>query len=293
MNRISVVICTHQNSRFKDFLEAVNSIKNQTYKNFEIIGIVDGNDSLFKKLKSKKVLNKLSLNKNNLGLSKSRNKGIEKASGNIIAFLDDDAIADRNWLKELERMYKKYNAIAVGGRLIPKWVTKKPNFLPEEYYWLIGATHKSFPEKVTEVRNTFGSNISFKTDILKVLEGFRNEIGVKGKKLLQAEETELCERMREKFGKGVIYNPGAIVYHKIFPERLRLTFLLRRAFWQGYSKRIMKEEGCALKEENTFLKEIFNGVFERIAQIITLFILTSTVLIGYLFKGLKKGVKTK
>lgn len=48
---------------------------------------------------------------------------------------------------------------------------KKPNFLPEEYYWLIGATHKGFPEEVTEVRNTFGSNLSFKTDVLKALSG--------------------------------------------------------------------------------------------------------------------------
>ena len=61
--------------------------------------------------------------------------------------------------------------------------------------------------------NTFGSNLSFKADVLKALGGFRSEMGVKGRGLLQGEETELCERMREKFGRGVVYNPDAVVYH--------------------------------------------------------------------------------
>ena len=83
--------------------------------------------------------------------------------------------------------YEEKDAIAAGGLLLPKWVTKKPKFLPEEYYRLIGATHKGFPEEVTEVRNTFGSNLSFKADVLKALGGFRGEMGVRGKGLLQGE----------------------------------------------------------------------------------------------------------
>ena len=124
--------------------------------------------------------------------------------GDAIAFFDDDAVADEDWLKELVRVYEEHNAIAAGGKILPGWVTKKPKFLPEEYYWLIGVTHKGFPEDLTEVRNTFGSNLSFKAGVLRKLGGFRGERGVRGKGLLQGEETELCERMREKFGKSVI-----------------------------------------------------------------------------------------
>jgi len=57
------------------------------------------------------------------------------------------------------------------------------------------------------------SNLSFKADVLNALGGFKSEMGVKGKGLLQGEETELCERMRGKFGRGVVYNPEAVVYH--------------------------------------------------------------------------------
>jgi len=209
----------HRSERYEDFVEAINSLLSQSYNNLDIVVVVDGNRGLYDRIlksgieEGDKADVKVILNEENMGLSESRNKGIKEAKGDVIAFFDDDAVADEDWLKELERMYKEYDAIAAGGRLMPIWTTKKPKFLPEEYYWLVGATHKGFPEEVTEVRNTFGSNLSFKAEVLKVLGGFRSEMGVKGKGLLQGEETELCERMREKFGRGVVYNPDAIVYH--------------------------------------------------------------------------------
>jgi len=144
-------------------MDAIGSLKIQSYDNLEIIAVIDGNKELYEKIMEDKVkIDKIILNEKNLGLSESRNKGIKEAKGDIIAFFDDDAVADENWVKELIKMYENYDAIAAGGKLLPKWVTKKLNFLPEEYYWLIGATHKGFPEDVTEVRNTFRSNPSFK-----------------------------------------------------------------------------------------------------------------------------------
>lgn len=291
---ISIIICTYLNHRYPDLLEAINSLLTQNYENIEIIVVVDGNEELYEKISKNenKNIDKIIFNDKNLGLSESRNKGIKEAKGDIIAFFDDDAVADENWLEELVKMYEEKEAIAAGGKLLPKWKkAKKPKFLPEEYYWLVGATHKGFPEKVTEVRNTFGSNISFKADVLRELGGFRSEMGVKGKTLLQGEETELCERMRNKFGKGVIYNPDAIVYHKVFPERLKVRFLLRRAFWQGYSKRMMKELGYSIDEESDFVKKlIFNSIPERlkpsstdILQLVFLGILTLAVAWGYIF----------
>ncbi|MBA7516233.1 hypothetical protein ES705_08279 [subsurface metagenome] len=195
---VSIIICTHRSERYEDFVEAINSLLSQSYDNLEIIVVVDGNKELYEKIvKNIKIEDvKITLNEANLGLSESKNRGIKEAKGDIIAFFDDDAVADKSWIKELVRMYEEREAIAAGGKLLPKWVSKKPKFLPEEYYWLIGATHKGFPEEVTEVRNTFGSNLSFKADVLKALGGFRGEMGVRGKGLLQGEETELCERMR-------------------------------------------------------------------------------------------------
>ena len=293
--QISIIICTHQTHRYLDFVEAINSLLTQSYENTEIIVVVDGNEELYEKISGNenKNVDKIIFNDKNLGLSESRNKGIKEANGDVIAFFDDDAVADENWLEELVKMYEEKEAIAAGGKLLPKWEkTKKPKFLPEEYYWLVGATHKGFPEKVTEVRNTFGSNLSFKADVVRELGGFRSEMGVKGKGLLQGEETELCERMRNKFGKGVIYNPAAIVYHKVFPERLKVRFLLKRAFWQGYSKRMMEELGYSIDEESDFVRNLlFNSIPERLKpsstdllQLVFLGVLTLATVWGYIFR---------
>ena len=299
---VSIIICTHRSERYEDFVEAVNSLISQSYNNLEIIVVVDGNEELYDKIQKSGIeVDKIRLNEKNLGLSESRNRGMKEAKGDIISFFDDDAVADKNWIKELLRMYEEREAIAAGGKLLPKWTSKKPKFLPEEYYWLVGATHKGFPEEVTEVRNTFGSNLSFKAEVLKALGGFRSEMGVKGKGLLQGEETELCERMREKFGRGVVYNPDAIVYHKVFPERLKLRFLLRRAFWQGYSKRVMKELGYSISEEEEFVRDLVGSITERVkakslvafGQLIFLLVFTSVAVLGYVFKALSSYFKFK
>ncbi len=131
---VSVIICTHKSERYKDLMEAIESLKVQSYKNSEIIVVVDGNKELYKILKSGIKVAKLILNEENLGLSKSRNRGIEGAEGDIIAFFDDDAVADKNWIQELVRMYEEQGAPAAGGKLLPKWLSKKPDFLPEEFY---------------------------------------------------------------------------------------------------------------------------------------------------------------
>ena len=294
--QISIIICTYQTHRYPDFVEAINSILAQNYEDTELIVVVDGNAELYAKIKTEhKSIDEIILNDKNLGLSESRNRGIKEANGDVVAFFDDDAVAADNWLEEIARMYRDEGAIAAGGKLVPKWVSKEPKILPEEYYWLIGATHKGFPEVVTEVRNTFGSNISFNADVLKALGGFKSEMGVKGSGLLQGEETELCARMREKFGKGVIYNPAAIVHHKVFPERLRMRFLLKRAFWQGYSKKMMKEQGYSITEENEFVRTlIFRSIPDRLKpsltkllQLVFLSILTLTTASGYILRSLE------
>ena len=119
---VSIILCTHRSERYEDFEEAVNSLLSQSYNNLEIIVVVDGNKELYDKIQKSGIeVDKIRLNEKNLGLSESRNKGIKEAKGDIIAFFDDDAVADEDWLKELERMYGEYDAIAAGGRLMLKF----------------------------------------------------------------------------------------------------------------------------------------------------------------------------
>jgi len=227
-----------------------------------------------------------------MGLLISRNRGGKLAKGDIIAFIDDDAVAHENWISELVKMYENYNAIAAGGKMEPLWLVKKPVWFPEEFYWLIGVTYAGFPDKICKVRNTFGSNLSFRRDVFLSLEGFNVEMGgIKGKKMLQGGETDLCIRMYRKFGKKVMYNPNAIVYHKIFERRTKPGFLIRRSFWQGYSKAVMEKLGGQTGEESNFLKcLLFNSIPHRIKKIVKGEEITSNFLKLLAISGLTASV---
>jgi len=121
----SIILCTHRSERYEDFVEALDSLNAQSGDNekLEIAVVVDGNKELYDKIVVKSGIEegdkadvKVISNEKNMGLSESRNKGIKEAKGDVIAFFDDDAVADEDWLKELERMYREYDALAAGGR---------------------------------------------------------------------------------------------------------------------------------------------------------------------------------
>jgi glycosyltransferase involved in cell wall biosynthesis len=299
--KVSVVICTYTADMYEHFEDCLESVRAQTYDDVEIVVVVDGNDALHERIADEYGdLPELTLhcNEDNVGLSASRNAALEFVTGDVVALIDDDAVADERWVEELVSVYDSQDAIAVGGRMTPIWTAGKPDFLPEEFYWLVGVTHRGFAEAGEEVRNTFGSNISFRTEVLRELGGFATEVGRQGEKNLQAHETELCARMREEYGRGVVYNPDAEVGHKVFAWRTDTRWLLERSFWQGYSKRAMESlvSADSSAEESDFLRQLafefvpcrLKGLLTdpsgpKAKQLATVFVLTATIGGGYLY----------
>jgi glycosyltransferase involved in cell wall biosynthesis len=301
MMQVSVVICTYSLDMYDDFRESVESVRRQSYEDVEIIVIVDGTEAVFERVcedyENTEGI-RIYCNDENDGLLKSRNRGAELANGEIIAFIDDDAIAESQWVAELVRGYETQEALAVGGKMNPEWIAGKPEFLPPEFYWLVGVTHRGFADGPGWVRNTFGSNLSIRRDVFTELGGFDTEIGGrKGDKNLQGGETELCVRIAEKYNEQVWYNPDAVVNHKIFEYRTEPRWLMNRAFWQGYSKRAMDvllpETG---NEETEFLTKLLtDSVPEHlrsvgndrtaaaVMQFVMLFVFTALVGFGYAY----------
>ena len=303
--KVSVVICTYTEEMYDHFQEAVESVLEQTYDDVELVLVSDGDEQLYERIQADygdhpNVVTHC--NEENVGLSESRNNALEYVTGEVVAFLDDDAIADERWIEELVSVYERGDAIAVGGKMTPIWVAGKPRYLPEEFYWLVGVTHRGFAEPGEEVRNTFGSNISFRTWVFEDLGGFESQVGRRDEKNLQAEEPEFGARMREAYGQGVVYTPSATVGHKVFEFRTRKRWLLERAFWQGYSKRAMETIASddASAEESAFLGQLlFEFVPDRLRglvadpsttkaiQLVSLIVLTATVGVGYCYGLLK------
>jgi teichuronic acid biosynthesis glycosyltransferase TuaG len=135
---VSIIIPYYKKKIF--FKKTIDSIKNQTYKNFEIILIYDDSnrsDLIFVKKTLKKIKNKnIIVNKKNMGAGISRNHGIKKSKGKFLSFLDSDDVWDKNKLKKqikfmknncLEFSYSNYSIIDEKGILLKK--IKSPNII--------------------------------------------------------------------------------------------------------------------------------------------------------------------
>jgi len=299
--RVSVVLCAHTLDRYDAVTDATESILDQSYEDTELVFVSDGDEAVYERFEDEYGSHEAVVthcNDNNVGLLESRNNGARVATGDVVAFIDDDAIADPDWAAQLVEAYEQKDALAAGGKMTPAWVAGKPSFLPEEFYWLVGVTHRGFADGPGEVRNTFGSNISFRRDVFLELGGFDTNIGGRqGDKNLQGGETELCARLAEEYGQGVYYNPDARVAHKVYEYRTDPWWLIDRAFWQGYSKRGMEVlVPDSTGEESDFLGDLLFSFaperlreliqrpsVERLVQLVMLFVFTGVVGLGYLY----------
>jgi hypothetical protein len=187
----------------------------------------------------------------------------------------------------------------VGGRIEPLWVAERSYSFPEELYWIIGCTYKGFPEEKCNIRNNFGSNVSFRKSVFEKL-WFSSAFGRSDNTQLTSDDTEFSIRVWKSFPSSrVVYDPRAIVYHRIYPHRLSREYVIRRAFGDGLSKafiaRLHKRD--ALLSESTYLKNVFTKslpaliknmlsgkkVVTNIKRVMMLLMAVAAVAIGYFF----------
>jgi len=305
---VSAVVCTYSLDNYPNLVEAVDSLLAQTHREMEVIIAVDGNAELYERVLAHYSGNKAVktvLLKENVGVSGARNAGISVAKGDVIAFMDDDAVAEKGWIENLLSTYREYDAAAVGGKILPVWLGGKPDYLPEELYWLAGITHEGFAEeKVVEVRNTFGPNMSFKREVFQKAGMFNENLGFarRGTSYIQAEEPEFALRMRRELGKGVIYNPKAVVYHKIPSAKVKVGLLLKRAFYQGYSKALLRKLNISddsIATERSYLKALLFEYIPRrlkrfyrlseLKKLLMLFACIGAVGLGFVYGYVKRA----
>jgi glucosyl-dolichyl phosphate glucuronosyltransferase len=235
---ISVVICVYTEDRWDQISDAVNSVRAQTLPSAETIIVVDHNLVLYKRLIAAVQDAMVVENRETKGLSGGRNTGSALAQGEIIAFLDDDAVADPDWLKYLAESYANPSVIGVGGLMLPNWQTARPSWMPEEFYWVIGCNYKGMPPSNTPVRNLLGGNMSFRREVFELVDGFQNGIGRSADTLpLGCEETLFCIRHGQRSpGSLLIMDHRAKVWHYVSDSRCRFSYFISRCYAEGISK---------------------------------------------------------
>ncbi|MEU6001744.1 MULTISPECIES: glycosyltransferase family 2 protein [unclassified Streptomyces] len=250
---ISVVICVYTEDRWEDILAAVASVRAQSLAALETLLVVDHNASLldrltkeYKETEGVRVL----ANAGPRGLSAGRNTGIAASSGEVIAFLDDDAVAERDWLRHFAEGYADPKVFAVGGRTLPVWESRRrPAWFPEEFDWVVGCTYKGLPEGRVRVRNVLGGNASFRRTAFEAAGGFATGIGRDGdKRPLGCEETELCIRLtRARPDAVLLIDDRAVIHHRVPAARERFGYFRTRTYAEGLSKALVARSVGAQK----------------------------------------------
>jgi glycosyltransferase involved in cell wall biosynthesis len=237
---VSVIICTHDEKRWPHLTTAVASVQRQTMAPCEIIVVVDHNPGLLRR-----VITELDgviglENAEARGLSGGRNTGIAIAQGDLIAFLDDDAIADAEWLEHLTHSCESMDVLGAGGRVVPRWATSRPVWFPEEFYWVIGCSYRGLPMRRAPVRNLFGGCCLIRRDVFAQVGAFKHQLGRGRQRALGCEETELCIRAQRFWpGRMWIYEPRASILHHVPAERATWRYFCARCYGEGLSKAIM------------------------------------------------------
>ena len=259
MKQVSAVVSTYSVDRLGQVLECIKSLKSQTISPREIILVLDPDQDLVSFYESQRLNGVKIIASERFGLSEARNAGVKNAKGEIIAFIDDDAVAEKNWLEKLVYNYYDPFVVGVGGLIRPLWDGKGPAWFPEELNWIFGCSYKGLPEHKACVRNPIGCNMSFRKSIFEKVGYFRTDIGRFGKKLLGSEEMEFSIRILEKVPDSkIMYEPSAVVYHRVDKSRANLKYLWKRSFCEGVSKALItssrQNPSTALSTEDRYLK---------------------------------------
>ena len=178
-----------------------------------------------------------------LGLSHARNTGLRQATADIIAFLDDDAVADQDWLSNIARAFAEFDPAVVCGPVEPIWGMQRPAWLSDDLLSVYSVVAWSeMPRPLIGEEWVVGANMAFSRNALGS-DSFDARLGRIGAGLLCGEETELVDRIRQRNG-TVLYDPRVRVAHHIHAARLARRWYLDRMVAQGCTDSVLCRESC-------------------------------------------------
>lgn len=258
---ISIIIATIGDPLLQ---KSILSISNQSaeLENIEII-IVDNKlrgeiPSLITEKKSIKVIRE-----SMQGLSYARNRGFTEASGNYVAYIDDDAVANKDWVdKIVEHIKNSPDIEAFGGPyecLNPK---ELPSWFPSKVTRMSHGNRRRF---LKEGEYLSGTNMIYSRKLLIRLGGFAVNLGMNAGKLGYGEETELQNRIK-KMGIKIHYDPSIIVKHYFKKSKMSLNWLFKSAYSHGVSTSQYKSKTFS-SHIIGISKSFLYGIFHFIAHI--------------------------
>jgi GT2 family glycosyltransferase len=253
--RLATVICAYTDDRWGLLERAVESVERQRTES-ELAIVIDHNDALYARARTRWPAHRVVANRFAQGLSGARNSGIAAVpDADVVAFLDDDAEAQPDWLRALTAPFDDPTVGLVGGRVEPEWAESPPNWFPHEFLWVVGCSYVGLPELAGDVRNPIGASMAVRRSVFDEVGTFADGIGRIGGVPLGCEETELAIRAG-RLGYRVRYEPASRVRHHVPATRATGRYFLRRCYAEGVSKALVSRSvgrDAALESERTYV----------------------------------------
>ena len=156
----------------------------------------------------------------NQGLSHARNRGIKESTGDILVYVDDDALVNNEYLQTYYDFFNQYPDIdAAGGPIIPKYETEEPSWMSHFTRALITG-YKYLGDKVKEFpKNDYpgGGNAAYRASVFEKVGLYNVDLGRKGDSLVGAEEKDIFDKMHA-LGMQILYLPTPVLHH-IIPQK--------------------------------------------------------------------------
>ena len=271
---VSIIVCIYNEEKYLQ--QCINALLKQNYpkEKYEIIVIDDGSEDASPEICKKAINN----NKGRLpfiqyaliqhsGISVGRNTGAYLSQGDIIAYIDGDAVADKNWITELVKAFGNDKTIGVVGGKIE--VLNNKNFIPRFIH--IARHCQFFGPKIFKNHLT-AANLAFRKDVFKTLGGFYEEF------IRRGEEPAFCNKVFKKYRFNAA--PLAIVYHEMPSTFLTwLTLEYIEAYSEQFVEKTKNEKQTkTLRQRVSYIEKIFVSLFPVLG--IGLLLFSSTLLLA-------------
>lgn len=221
---VSVVVCTHNGEKTLD--ECLARVTDLDYPDYEVIVVNDGAGEACSAIARR---HRVALvETEHRGLGHARNKGIEATRGEIVAFLDDDAYPDSDWLHYLAASLRGNGHGGVGGPNIPP---QDDGFLAECVAAAPGGPiHVLVSDR--EAEHVPGCNMAFRRDVLEEVGGFDERFEAAG------DDVDVCWRL-QKAGRSLGFSAGAVVMHR---RRDSVRRYLRQQYGYGKAEALLERK---------------------------------------------------
>ncbi|MCU1489449.1 MAG: glycosyl transferase, family 2 [Acidimicrobiaceae bacterium] len=266
---VTVVICAYTLDRWDLLERSVASVLAQKRPPCELLVCIDHNAELAERARASfsdpDAALPVRVLENRYGgrLGSARTTALEAASGELIAFLDDDAAAEPDWLERLVAPLGDPSVVAVGGAPHPDYGAPRPSWFPLQYDWVFGCIYQGLPTSAAPVRHLIGAAMAARRADLLAIGGFHSD---------NHDDMDMCHRLvAHTPGGSVLFEPAAVVNHHVPANRLTWSYFWRRCFLVNRGKaeafHEMGEAGNLVAEREFARRLLTKGIMDELRQL--------------------------